>query len=298
MYQLTWRRRLLGAIGAAALGFTGTAWAQTSQDDVKPNAEEAAQDAQRTAEDAAQRTRDAAQEAASDIQQLGEDAMGGAGDQDPTMEPPATPPSQPQQEPPATEPGSAPERAVQQVEETGEKVKEVLTRPSTEPQLRVTGNVGIQNWAGTLGDALNTGPQWGVSVGRQLFDLVGVEVGYFGQRNAFEQDVIESGAVFRHALDVMAKVGPRLQSGVRPYGGVGVGVSLVNPNQAASDLVYNDVLAEVPVAAGLDYDSGPLTAGVRGTWVWPFGEQFAQEVLGPDSQGSIFGASLTFGGRF
>ena len=108
----------------------------------------------------------------------------------------------------------------------------------------------------------------------------------------------EGSAIFRHGVDSLAKVGPTLESGLRPFVGAGLGVSLINPNAAAEGVATNDVLAEVPVAAGLEYDTGLLTAGVRGTARWTLGEEFAEAALGDDADGSIFGASLTFGGCF
>jgi hypothetical protein len=304
--HLMWKRQLLGVLGAAALGFAGAAWAQDTQ------------------------------QAGQDIEGELDDGTGGAGQQDPgAYDPGAYDPgaydqgaydegagSRGQEQPgtgggaqQGTEQQGTAEQAGSTVGQTVDQATETVGKTATEAgrraetlfegrpdkrEVRVTGEVGIQNWAGNIGRITNTGPQWGVSVDMQVFNLLGLEAGYNGQRNAITEGLgaLPSSAIFRHALDALAKVGPTLENGLRPYGGVGFGLALIIPNQAADPNFYNDFIAELPVVVGVDYSTGLLTAGLRGSWRWTFGEEFAKPFIGPNGEGSIFGASLNFGGRF
>jgi opacity protein-like surface antigen len=339
MKPSAWKRQLLGTLGVVTLGLAGTAaWAQDGAADAARSAGQPGQQAPtQGAKDSAQEASGNVQQHTGD-EALGGAGQSGVGDdvqgsdeeasESGAKEDGAAPEAQEAEEAPPPDdaagtggagssgltpdqraaertPGEVVDGAAADVSQSAEEARRemeayIQSQPQN-PELRVTAQGGVQSWAGEVGSVLNAGPSWGVSVGSQLWNLVGVEVGYQGSRNAFSDEVAGSGsgaALFRHGADALAKVGPTLQNGLRPFVGAGLGVSLVNPTRGAEGLATNDVLAEVPVAAGLEYDTGLLTAGLRGTARWTLGEEFAEPVLGEDADGSILGAALTFGGRF
>lgn len=154
----------------------------------------------------------------------------------------------------------------------------------------VTG--GLNTYTGDIGDNTGTGGFLGVQANSRPLPLVGVEVGYEGARNPFE-DI--DGGLWRHNVGALAKVGPELlQDGnLRPYVGAGFGVSLLNPSEDAEILFDNDVITEVPLAAGVDYNFGGITAGARATYRLVGGED-----LGLAQDGNIVNFGLQVGGAF
>jgi hypothetical protein len=96
-------------------------------------------------------------------------------------------------------------------------------------------------------------------------------------------------------VGALAKVGPQLgQNGdLRPFVGAGFGVSLLNPSDDGEILFDNDFVTEVPVAAGVDYKFGAVTAGARATYRFLGGEDLG---LAQDGNAINFGVNL--GGSF
>jgi hypothetical protein len=151
---------------------------------------------------------------------------------------------------------------------------------------------GLNNYTGDLGDITAAGGSFGVTVSSQPLNLVGVEVGYEGSRNPFE-DI--NGALWRHNLGALAKVGPTLgaNDNLRPFVGAGLGLSVLNPNNEAETFIDGDFVAEVPVALGLDYKFGGLTAGGRATY-----RILAGEDAGINADGNIINLGINVGGSF
>jgi opacity protein-like surface antigen len=143
------------------------------------------------------------------------------------------------------------------------------------------------------------GPLLGIAAGAQPWRMLGIEVGYEGQRLPIEAKVAGDGeALYRHNLGLLAKAGPRINERWRPFVGAGVGVSYLNVTDGADDIYDNDFVAEVPVAAGLDYTFGKIFAGARATYRLMYGEGFADDFSAGDANGNLFNASITLGGRF
>lgn len=148
---------------------------------------------------------------------------------------------------------------------------------------------GSNNFTGTAGDLLGMGPALGVQLENNRDGLVSIEYGYEGSRNPL---TVGDGSLWRHNVGAMAKVGPNIGN-ARPFVGGGVGASYLNASdEADTALADQDLLAEFPVAAGLEYDFGPLTAGARATYRFMALEDFV-----PDG-GRLFGVSATLGGQF
>ncbi len=154
----------------------------------------------------------------------------------------------------------------------------------------VTG--GLNTYTGDIGDNTGTGGFLGVQANSRPLPLVGLELGYEGARNPFED---LDGGLWRHNVGALAKVGPALgaNGNLMPFVGAGIGVSLLNPSEDAEILFDNDVVTEVPLAAGVDYNLGPITAGARATYRLVGGED-----LGLAQDGNIVNFGLQLGGAF
>ena len=158
--------------------------------------------------------------------------------------------------------------------------------------LNVSVTGGLNTYTGDIGDDTGTGGFLGVQANSRPLPIVGLELGYEGARNPFE-DI--DGGLWRHNVGALAKVGPELgQDGnLRPFVGAGFGVSLLNPSEDAEILFDNDFVTEVPLAAGVDYNFGAVTAGARATYRLVGGED-----LGLAQDGNIVNFGLQVGGAF
>jgi hypothetical protein len=306
MDNMNWKRRLLGLLGAGVLGFGSAAWANGGDARAQQELEEAEQ---------------SAQQAGQQVDQAAEDAFGGSGnmdvdlDADIDMNGDADTSAQSDTSMDEGTGGAGTERDAQgnpisraagrvgdAVENATEEVQEFFEERPKAPETRVMGMFGVAGFTGPLGDQLNAGPTWGVRAGRQMYGLFGLEAGYSGNRASVASPLAPANgaALTRHGLDVLAKAGPRLDNGLRPFGGVGLGVALVNPNDAADTIYTNGFMAEVPLAAGVEYDIGNITAGVRADYRFLHGENWALLAANAPGQdeGSLLSGLLTVGGRF
>jgi hypothetical protein len=152
---------------------------------------------------------------------------------------------------------------------------------------------GLSSYTGELGEDTGAGAFLGIQAESRPMDLVGVELGYEGARNPFED--IEGGALWRHNVGALAKVGPRLgqNDNLRPFVGAGFGVSLINPSDDAEILYDNDIVTEVPLAAGVDYKFGDITAGARATYRF-----LGAQDQGLDQTGNAVNFGVNLGGSF
>jgi opacity protein-like surface antigen len=178
-------------------------------------------------------------------------------------------------------------------EETRAEVDEGVDRNDFMSNLGFAVGGGLNNYTGDLGDITAAGGSFGVVVNSQPLNLVGFEVGYEGSRNPFED--INGGALMRHNVGGLAKVGPTLgaNDNLRPFVGAGLGLSVLNPNNEAEPLIDGDFVAEVPVALGLEYKFGALTAGGRATYRFLAGED-----AGINADGNIINLGINVGGSF
>ncbi len=159
--------------------------------------------------------------------------------------------------------------------------------------------LGLGGVTGDLGDETGTGPLLGIAAGAQPWKALGIELGYEGQRLPLTESFVGDGeALYRHNVGLMAKAGPLLEEKWRPYVGAGVGLSYFNVSDGAEAFYDNDIVQEVPLAAGVDYNfGGAIFAGARATYRLMYGEGYADDIAG-DDDGSLFNASITLGGRF
>lgn len=176
-----------------------------------------------------------------------------------------------------------------QGERTDQERAEQRASAEEERDTALTVRGGANNFTGTAGDILGVGPALGVQLENNRDGPIRIEYGYEGSRNPL---VAGDGAMWRHNVGAMAKVGPEIGN-AKPFVGGGVGASYLNATDEADNVLADqDVLAEFPVAAGLEYDFGAVTAGARATYRF-----MALEDYVPDG-GRLFGVSATIGGQF
>jgi opacity protein-like surface antigen len=167
--------------------------------------------------------------------------------------------------------------------------------------------LGVGGLTGDLGARTAPGPLLGITAGAQPWQFIGVEAGVEGQRIPIDDDRVgDDQALYRYNLGVLAKAGPLvMQQKLRPYVGLGVGVSYLNATDEADAIYENDILAEVPLAAGLDYRfTDNVFAGARASYRMLVGDEFADTAsvtLDPtddNPDGNLLNFALTVGGRF
>jgi hypothetical protein len=191
--------------------------------------------------------------------------------------------------------------ALAQIDATRVEPEAGIEDPQELPPLHVTANVGIADYTGNLGANTQVGPLYGVTVGAEQWDLVGVEAGYEGTTNSVSGD--GTGSVVRHDVNALLKAGPSFdlaQNDLHPYVGLGLGVSYVNPtDEAEASGLRTDFLGELPLAAGVEYQVGMIRAGVRGTYRVLFFDEFAEPTPSADNpSGGLLSGQLTVGGQF
>jgi opacity protein-like surface antigen len=158
---------------------------------------------------------------------------------------------------------------------------------------------GVGDYTGGLGDITSTGPAWGVTVNVQPTTFLGFELGYEGSQNGVDDlRLLEDPSLVRQGGSALLKVSPPFLTTIRPFVGAGLGMSYVDVRGQAADLYESDTMQEVPLAAGVEFNSGALTAGFRTTYRVLLNEGWAQENLDPDAEGGLLDASLTLGARF
>jgi hypothetical protein len=180
-----------------------------------------------------------------------------------------------------------------------QRVDEELNFDARNAKVGLDLRLGVGGVTGELGEETDAGPLLGIAAGAQLWKALGIEVGYEGQRLPISDEIVGDGeALYRHNVGLLAKAGPLLDEKWRPYVGAGVGLSYLNVSDGAEALYDNDIISEVPLAAGLDYNfGGAIFAGARATYRLMYGEGYADDIAG-DADGSLFNASITLGGRF
>lgn len=151
---------------------------------------------------------------------------------------------------------------------------------------------GLNTYTGELGDDTGVGGFLGVQADSRPLPIVGLELGYEGSRNPFEN---LDGALWRHNVGALAKVGPELgnNGALRPFVGAGFGVSVLNPSGGSEAIFGNDFVTEVPLAAGVEYKLGGVRAGARATYRILGGEN-----LDAGQNGNDINVGLNLGGSF
>lgn len=167
--------------------------------------------------------------------------------------------------------------------------------------------LGVGGLTGDLGERTAPGPLLGITAGAQPWRNLGVEVGVEGQRLPIDDARVgDEQAMYRYNLGVLAKAGPLVwKDRLRPYVGLGIGVSYLNATDEADTLYDNDFVTELPLAAGVDYRFGNgFFAGARASYRVLFGDEFADTAsatLDPtddNPDGNLLNFGLMAGGRF
>ncbi|QRO01167.1 hypothetical protein JRI60_20120 [Archangium violaceum] len=160
---------------------------------------------------------------------------------------------------------------------------------------------GIGGYTGDLGGLTATGPTWGVTLNLQPFKMLGFEVGYDGSKNDVTDDrfrAADAPSFIRHGASSLVKLSPPMER-IRPFVGGGLGVSYVYARGAQAGGPYeSDLMEEIPLSAGVEFNTGALTAGLRGTYRILVDDGFADAAVPGDASGGLLDASLTVGGRF
>lgn len=158
---------------------------------------------------------------------------------------------------------------------------------------------GVNSYTGDLNPFTAAGPAWGVIVNVQPMNVLGLEIGYDGSRNALtDQRLVDDANVLRNGASAMIKLAPPFIERFKPFVGAGLGATFVTVQGETGDLYRNDLMEEVPLTAGLEFNSGALHAGVRGTYRLLVDEGFVDQAGPGDQQGGMVEGSLTLGARF
>ncbi|WP_375761295.1 outer membrane protein [Corallococcus exercitus] len=159
---------------------------------------------------------------------------------------------------------------------------------------------GLGGFTGELDDETGVGPLFGITAVAQPAPLVGVEVGYEGQRIPIDDVRVGDGQhIWRNNGSVLGKLGPVVKERWHPFVGAGLGLSYLDSSDSAAPYYRNDWQTEIPLAAGLDYRAGNLFAGVRATYRVLGGEELTTVPgTSDDAKGSLFNGNVTVGGRF
>jgi opacity protein-like surface antigen len=183
------------------------------------------------------------------------------------------------------------------------RVGEELNFNPDQTKVGVDVRLGVGGLTGDLGERTVPGPLLGITAGAQPWRNIGIEAGIEGQRLPIDDvRVGDNQALYRYNAGLLAKAGPLvLDDKLRPYVGTGVGVSYLNATDGADALYDNDIMAEVPLAAGLDYRfSDSIFAGARASYRVLFGDEFADEAITTEDNpdGNLLNFGLMVGGRF
>ena len=156
-------------------------------------------------------------------------------------------------------------------------------------QVNVSLDGGIGGYTGDLSNSLSAGPVWGLRLGFQPLTMLGIEFAYEGSHNAVSGT---AGSLNRNGMDAMMKLSPPFMHTVRPFVGAGIGASYVSSTARG---LMSDLMEEVPVAAGIEFNSPDFTAGFRTTYRFLIDNQITPTGNNP---GGLFDAAVTLGGRF
>lgn len=156
---------------------------------------------------------------------------------------------------------------------------------------------GVSDYTGDVGSDVESGPAWGLTVNVQPMRMIGFELGYEGSKNDIETGPLDA-SLTRHGASGLVKLAPPFIEKVKPFVGAGLGASYIAVNGTALGLYESDLVEEVPLAAGIEFNTGAVTAGVRATYRLLVDESFAANTEPGNPQGGLFDASFTLGGRF
>src|SRR5262249_28270240 len=123
----------------------------------------------------------------------------------------------------------------------------------------------------------SVGPTWGLGIGIQPVSFLGVEVGYEGAHQLTQGALFEflpsQPGILRSGVTGLLKLSLPL-AWFRPFIGAGFGVSWLTPTGTGNDFVSSRFIEEVPLAAGLEFVTGPVAFGARFTYRFLFNADF------------------------
>lgn len=142
----------------------------------------------------------------------------------------------------------------------------------------VTVGGGVEGYTNTLASDINPGAAYGATVALKPSKVVGVELGYTGAVNNFDQGLLTEGStsgpdIVRNGAQAAATLA-LTATPVQPYVLAGVGVSRYNVRGAAPGF-RDDTVGSVPVGAGLRFHVGDFTADARVNYNFLFDQEFA-----------------------
>jgi len=155
---------------------------------------------------------------------------------------------------------------------------------------------GLGNYTGTLGDVAKAGPSWGLTLNLQPLRFLGFEVGYEGAHNSISDAGIFDLALTRHGGSALAKLSLPFFEAVRPFVGAGIGGSYVFAEGTLLGGYQSGLVGEVPLAVGIEFNVGKLTAGARATYRLLLDEDLSEQIDQPS--GGFFDVVATLGMRF
>lgn len=166
-----------------------------------------------------------------------------------------------------------------------------------DPGIKVFGDAGVLTYAGEAAGLFDPGARYGVSVGLEPFQAIGLELGYQGAAYTVEN---EGGTVLENGAQALVKVGPKLGA-VEPYAlGGAAWTRFSATDDAEASGLSDDSFGKIPVGAGVDFTlpvgDNPLVLGARGMYNFVI-ENEAFDTPEPRNDDQI-GASLVIGGEF
>jgi hypothetical protein len=159
---------------------------------------------------------------------------------------------------------------------------------------------GIAGYTGALGSLTNVGTEFGIQATARPLSFFGFEVAFDAARNAIDDSRLRApGRISRNGLQGLAKLYAPIGQ-VQPYVGAGIGASVLSPsgNASESGLYSTDLVAEVPLAGGVEYHYKNLDAGVRLTYDAMLGQSIADRAVGSNAGGGLWEGSVLVGATF
>lgn len=160
--------------------------------------------------------------------------------------------------------------------------------------VKVFASGGVSDFTGDVGRDVKAGPSWGLTVNLQPTHILGFELGYDGSRNTIDNGVLPDASLTRNGATGLVKLAPPLLEVVKPFVGAGLGASYVSA-RGGLGMYDSDLMEEVPLAAGIEFNKGAVTAGLRATYRILLDENFTPLTR---NEGGLLDGSLTLGGRF